>query len=76
MSACSVCVCVCVCLQVTSGDNMLGPEGVEISLKPVANGEDAPIRYVHTTGEGRYAVPCIWAHDQGGKASCATHMGT
>ena len=46
-------------MQVTSGDDALGPEGVEVSLVPVGStDEDTHIRYVYTTQGGR----CVKIH--------------
>ena len=44
-------------VQVTSGENIFGPEGVEVSLLPVGRAdEDTRIRYVYTTREGRCVI--------------------
>lgn len=46
---------VCVTMQVTSGDHLNGPEGVEISMLPAENGSaDSNIRHTYTVTEGRY----------------------
>lgn len=40
--------------QVTSGDDVFGPEGVEVSLIPSGSeDEDSRILYVYTVREGR-----------------------